>query len=198
MWQQSFCATFERVINYALKIGACDQSILSKLNEKSFHIILSDVSMPFIMHVSNNKILVSSIIAEHDCKLTTSLSTLRKVQAGSSLTELIKKDQLDIDGDIKVAQQFAALFESIDIDIASEIAKYIGDIPTHKLSQLNNNLSNKVKFAKTQIEADATEWLVHEKKWLVSECEISQFSREVSDISNELEALASRIKQLAQ
>lgn len=109
------------------------------------------------------------------------------------MTELIKQDKLDILGDIKVAQQFASVFEKLSIDWQSELAEHIGDIPTYKLSQFSLWLRDKIKFAAAQIQADASEWLVHEKRLVVTHSQIAAFNQEVSDIADSVVNIEQRM-----
>ena len=109
---------------------------------------------------------------------------------------LIKNDKLDIQGDLKIAQRFAHVAESLDIDWQSELAKRIGDIPTYKLGQLGKKLLKKLSFATKQIKADASEWLVHEKRLLVTEAEMSYFNLDVIQVEQKVAALSQRIDAL--
>ena len=112
------------------------------------------------------------------------------------ITELIKQEKLDVHGDIKIAQQFAQIAESLEIDWATELAKYIGDIPTYKLTQLHQFIGNKLRFAANQIDADASEWLLHEKNILITHSQIEHFKQEVDKISQAANRLNNRVSLL--
>ena len=53
-----------------------------------------------------------------------------------------------------------------------------------------------INFAATQIQADASEWLVHEKRLLVTAAEITSFSLDVERVEQKASALSQRIDEL--
>ncbi len=128
--------------------------------------------------------------------LTASISSLIELQKNQQLTELIKQDKLDITGDLKTAQQYASLFENITIDWQSELAQHIGDVPTYKLTQFTKWLSSKFSFAGAQIQADASEWLVHEKRLVVTNSQVDDFCVQVTQITQHAVELEQRLSML--
>ena len=99
-------------------------------------------------------------------------------------------------GDVKIAQQFAQIAQTLDIDWRSELAKHIGDIPTYKLESWAKNLGSKLGFAAKQIQADASEYLVHEKRLVVTTSQIADFNHQVDQVSSQTEQLAQRLNRL--
>jgi len=196
MWQQAICAALEGTLKYLLSKGKYDKVAMNKIIDKRLCIQVSDVGMNICVQANMHGILVTTINDHADCTITTSVKSLNELKQGGSLTQLIKQDQLDIDGDIKVAQQYAAFFESISFDIASELAKQIGDVPTHLLSRIAKSGLQKAAFAKQQISEDATQWLVHEKKWLATSFELDDFAKEVASVSKSFEQLDARLNKL--
>ena len=55
---------------------------------------------------------------------------------------------------------------------------------------------DKLNFARQQIQADASEWLVHEKRLIVTSAELSSFNRDVDVIEQQLPKLSQRIENL--
>lgn len=201
MPQQALSSAIEKIINQALSLNYNPNTKLTILEGKSLSVLLHELGFTLCFNVCNEQILVTSIIDHKnncDCKIDTSLSTLWQLKQEQQLTSLIKQDKLDLQGDIKIAQQFAALFENIDIDWQSELAKHIGDVATYKLSQSFNALKNKATFAKTQIQADASEWLIHEKRLIVTQAELTEFYQAVHITNLDVDKLSTRIEKLTQ
>lgn len=201
MYQQMICAILESVINKALLLSLNGTKSLSGLEQKCVVVHLSELGFPLSFIVTNNKmsdgrILVTSLDEHPDCAIHTSIKTLIELKKEQQLTELIKQDKLDIVGDIKIAQQFAQLAETLDIDWQTELAKYIGDIPTFKLTQFGKKLGEKLSFTAKQIEADSTEWLVHEKRLIVPRSEISSFNLQVSELDIRTESLTEKFAKI--
>lgn len=196
---QLLTSALELILNQALSMGNAQASILTKLEQKSLAVSLAELNAVICLTVSQQKLLVTSPSLESntaDCLITTSINTLVKLNNEQQLTQLIKSEQLDLSGDIKVAQLYAALFESLNIDWQSELEKHIGDIATYKLVQLAITTGSKLKFAQRQISSDATEWLVHEKKWVVTAYDIAQYQEQVAHIATQIEQTEKHIDVL--
>lgn len=198
MLQQTLCSTVEFAINQALALNINGNNVLDSLEQKTLTIILTELGFPLSFSINENKVLVTSLTERSDCTIKTSVKTLLELKKEQQITELIKQEKLDVQGDIKIAQLFANIAETLEIDWQSEIAKHIGDIPTYKLSQFGKNLAKKFNFASQQIQADASEWLVHEKRLVVTSSQIHDFSRKVAEVSRQTDILSERIQRLAQ
>ena len=195
MLQQVLTSSIELLINKVLALNI-DEVDLYKLEQKTLSIKLSELNFPLSITVSNSKVIVSSLTERADCTVRTSIKTLQTLKAEQHITTLIKQNKLDLTGDIKVAQQFTQLVESLNIDWQSELARHIGDMPTHKLIQLSKNITSKLQFANQQIQADASEYIVHEKRLVVTRSQIEQFNQQVNRVSDQVDHISSRIDAL--
>ena len=196
MFAQALSAMLEKLIEQFLRYNLHGTRALKPLSEKTLTVKLGELPFPLSFTVNNEKVHVSTSEAHYDCCLVTSVSTLIELQKEQQLTDLIRNDKLDIQGDLKVAQRFADIAQSLDIDWQSELAKRIGDIPAYKLGQLGRKIVDKLNFARQQIQADASEWLVHEKRLIVTSAELSSFNRDVDVIEQQLPKLSQRIENL--
>lgn len=196
MFAQALCAVLEKLINQFLKYNLHGNHALKSLSEKTLTVELAELPLPLSFTVGDEKIHVTSNNEHNDCCIITSVSTLIELNAEQQLTELIKHDKLDIQGDLKVAQRFANLAETLEVDWQSELAKRIGDVPTYQLGQLGQKIFKKLKFASTQIQSDASEWLIHENRLLVTEAEVTHFSLDVNQTEQQIAALSQRIDAL--
>lgn len=196
MHQQLLCSVLEAVINKALTLSLNGTHGLYALEQKCLVVNLVELGFPLSFMVNGSKVLVTSLSEHPDCEIHTSIKTLIELKKEQQLTELIKQDKLDIAGDIKVAQQFANIAETLDIDWQSELAKHIGDIPTYKLTQFSKQLLKKVSFAVKQIQADSTEWLVHEKRLVVTRSQLSSFNLQVSELDVRTETLLEQFSKI--
>lgn len=196
MFAQALSAVIETLINQFLKYNLSGTQALKPLSEKTLTVKLAELPFALSFSVSDEKIHVTTNDEHSDCCIITSIKTLVELKKEQQLTDLIKNDKLDIQGDLKVAQHFANIAETLDIDWQSELAKRIGDIPTYKLGRIGAKLLKKLNFATTQIQADASEWLVHEKRLLVTAAEIVSFSLDVERAEQKASALSQRIDEL--
>jgi ubiquinone biosynthesis protein UbiJ len=196
--QQAICALLEAFINKALtlNINSNNNESLNQLEQKTLTLKLAELAFPLSFSVGKQKIQVSSLTDHNDCRVDTSIYSLIELKKEQQITTLIKQDKLELQGDVKIAQQFLALAESTDIDWPDELAKHIGDIPTYKLMQLGQFLQQRLQFAGKQIQADASEWLLHEIKAVIHTDEMSRFSQRVSETSLATDRLSNRVDLL--
>ncbi len=195
MLKQALSSALEKVINKALELNVNDNSALKTLEAKQLTLLLDELGFPLTFTVSSNQVLVTNL-TDSDCTVITSINTLKKLKASQQLTDYIKQDLLDIQGDLKIAQQYLNLAENLEIDWQNELAHYIGDIPTYQLSRVAHFAQTKLHFAKTQIQADLSEWLVHEKKLIVSASELNDFNGQVTQTVARFDKLQQRLEKL--
>jgi len=196
MLQQVMCSALEVTINKALSLNINSNERLNSLEEKTLAVKLAELGFPLCFSINDGKVLVTKLIERADCTITTSIKTLQDLKKEQQLTELIKQDKLDVEGDIKIAQHFASLAETLDIDWQTELAKHIGDIATHKLVQFSKIVKNKVDLAIEQIQADSSEYLVHEQRLVVTSSQLDHFNQAVSAVKLQTEQVENRLNQL--
>ena len=198
MSAQLLSSAIELIANRALTLSSQPVDFADKYQGKSLAVTLTELSFTLQFQYLAPKLLVTSPEqSDADCTVITSLSTLNEIRSEHQLTELIKADKLDITGDIKIAQQFAALAESIDIDWPTALEAHIGDVTTYKLTSIGRKLADKLRFAKTQITSDASEYLIHEQRLVVTPAEMTRFSSGVQQSQSHLNQLEQRINALA-
>ena len=201
MHQQVLCIALEKIINQALTMNLNRQKTPASLDNKTLIVSLQELGFPLCFTYQNNNVLMRSgeITADDNhCVINTSFASLKLLKEEQQLTKLIKEDKLDIDGNIKIAQQFAAIAEQLDIDWQGELEKHIGDVATYKLSSLFSTIKSKLDFAREQIQADASEYIVHEKRLVVTASQVNNFNLSVINTADRVDELAARIDQLTQ
>ncbi|GAA0823823.1 hypothetical protein GCM10009111_34070 [Colwellia asteriadis] len=201
---QVLSAVIEYIVNKALSLST-NKVALNTLNESTLTVHLAELKFPLSFSVCSNlqasqsehkSIIVGSTTERSDCTIYTSIQTLKKINAEQQITQLIKAGELDVEGDIKIAQQFATIAQQLDIDWQSEIAKHIGDVPTHKAVQFGNKITKKMKATNKSVESDIVEYLVHEKRLIVTKGQLSQFNQSVIATAQQVNTLSERMEKL--
>ncbi|PKG85132.1 hypothetical protein CXF85_05865 [Colwellia sp. 75C3] len=193
-------ATLELIINKALALNNNKSVSFAAVAQKTLTLELAELpfTLCFTVNTSASKtvVIVRSRSEFSDCTINTSLNTLNKLKANQSLTQLIKQDELDVTGDIKIAQQFANIAQSLEIDWQTELAKHLGDVPTHKLLQFGNKITKSLVGKGKQLEADIGEYLVHEKRLVVTNSQINAFNQKTKEVASKVDTLSARIDKL--
>lgn len=193
---QAITASLEVLINKTLTLNTSPLNV-TNLSQKTLTLVLAELPFPLsftvIAHGHLPEVIVSATEDNSDCIIKTSIKTLKQLKAKASLTQLIKEDQLNVEGDLNIAQQFANTAQSLAIDWQTELAKHLGDIPTHNLLHFGNKVTKKITSTIKQAETDINEYVVHEKRLVVTSSQIKAFNQEVTTVATKLDSLSKRV-----
>lgn len=197
----------ELAMNQLLKLDDDSQQRLKKLSGKSLQVAIKELPWPLLFTFSE-QIDVRTVFASDkdldpipepvDCLIELDLETLPKLKDSSQLTKLIQQKQLNLIGDIYVAQTFSALLKDLDIDWEEELSRYTGDVVAH---QTFTSMRTMFDTAKAQIEQSTIELgerLTQSDSIAVKPSEVIEFSRDVSVLRSATERLSARIALLEQ
>ena len=186
----------EKLINKASVLDPTFNARIAILAGKRLAVTLTSPSFSISFQFSHQYISVLNNTDDADCSIITTLDALPELQQPANITKLIKSDQLQLDGDIQLAQQFAQLLKETDIDWEEHLSRLIGDGPAHKLCQLLKTISEALVTRKTRAEETFTELMQDELKVTPHPLEITQFGRNVNLLSAETDKLEARINAL--
>jgi ubiquinone biosynthesis protein UbiJ len=215
---QLVTAGIELAINQLLKLDDESQQRLKKLSGKSLQVTIKELPWPLLFSFSEQvdvRAVMAADAADNDleprselkpelkpepvdCLIELNLETLPKLRDSSKLTQLIQQKQLNLIGDIYVAQTFSGLLKDLDIDWEELLSQYTGDVVAH---QTFTSMKALFATAKTQIEQGALELgerLTQNDSIAVKPSEMVEFSRGVSDLRSITERLSARIALLEQ
>jgi ubiquinone biosynthesis protein UbiJ len=204
---QLMTSGIELAMNQLLKLDDDSQQRLKKLAGKSLQVTIRELPWPLLFSFSEQidvRTVMSSDMEEQsqtsavDCLIELNLETLPKLRDNSQLTLLIQQKQLNLVGDIYVAQTFSALLKDLDIDWEEQLSGYTGDVVAHQTFASMRTLFD---TAKSQIEQGAIELgerLTQSDSIAVKPSEMYEFSKGVSDLRSAAERLSARVALLEQ
>ena len=197
----------ELAMNQLLKLDDNSQQRLKKLSGKSLQVTIKELPWPLLFSFSE-QIDIRAVITPDDdlepadepvdCLIELNLETLPKLKDSSQLTKLIQQKQLNLIGDIYVAQTFSAMLKDLDIDWEEQLSGFTGDVVAH---QTFTGMRTLFDTAKAQIEHGAVtlgEHLTQSDSIAVKPIEMLEFSRDVSDLRSATERLSASIALLEQ
>ena len=204
---QLVASGIELAMNQLLKLDDDSQHRLKKLSGKSLQVTIKELPWPLLFSFSEQIDVRTVITPENefdsspeavDCLIELNLETLPKIKDSSQLTQLIQQKQLNLTGDIYVAQTFSALLKDLDVDWEEQLSRYTGDVVAH---QTFTSMRALFDTAKSQIERGAIELgehLTQSDSIEVKPIEMVEFSRNVTDLRSATERLSARIASLEQ
>lgn len=103
---------------------------------------------------------------------------------------------LEIVGDINLAQQLTALLKKIEIDWEEQLSVFLGDTLAHKSALFFRDGLQVVKELRNKFELDMGEFLKFEQEVVADEDELEAFNRGVDTVRNDVERLKQRMARL--
>jgi ubiquinone biosynthesis protein UbiJ len=202
---QLITSSIELAMNRLLKLDPDSQSRLKKLSDKSLEVVIKEFPWPLLFSFSEQIDVrvgttadavdnIDSVAA--DCLIELNLETLPKLKDTSQLTKLIQQKQLNLIGDIYVAQTFSSLLKDLDIDWEEQLSHYTGDVAAHQTFTSMRNIYDTAKQQLEQSSAELGARLTQPDGIAVTDVEVAKFSQDVSDLRSTTERLTARLALL--
>lgn len=103
---------------------------------------------------------------------------------------------LEIRGDLGLAQDFQRLIRRFEVDPEEQAARLLGDTPARKAANMVRISAGFLQQLKTKIELDLGEYALYEKEILAERDEIERFNHSVDELRDDLERLKQRVHKL--
>lgn len=188
------CGLLETGVN---KLHQLDSSAVQKRKALDGNIIgvsLKEINKPLFFVISHQQIdLLSHYEGQPDCFIRVNFLALIELQDNHQLTNLIKNGQLEVDGDIKIVQQFAQLLTEMDIDWEEHLANKVGDIVAHKMVYHAKQCKKLIARQSEKSHKQLAEIVTEELKLAPGPLEVAYFCDQVSDIEKQVAALEKKL-----
>lgn len=131
-----------------------------------------------------------------DCYLLISPSALPKLADSSQLTALIRAEQLDVQGDLHVAQAVSQLLKGLNIDWQVHLSQTLGDVPAQLIIDALSQTKILVDRTLSQGKDFWLDALIEEKRILPSPLEMNAFVEQNRALQVATDKLTERLEQL--
>lgn len=188
------CGLLETAVN---KLHQLDTSAIQRrkaLDGAIITVILKELNKPLYFVISKQQIdILTKYKGQVDCTIRLNLSALHELQNNHRLTHLIKSEQLEVEGDIQLVQQFAQLLTEMDIDWEEQLSSKIGDVLAHKFCYLAKQCQQGLAQHLQQTEKRCAELISEELKLAPNSLQVAYFCEQVNDIEKQCLQLEARI-----
>ncbi|WES68176.1 SCP2 domain-containing protein [Superficieibacter sp. HKU1] len=190
-------AGIENVLNAFLWRERGLKPARQRLQGKVLRVVLQEFSSPLVLSFSERQIdVLGEWEGEADCTVITRLNVLPKLRDRQQLTALIRSGELEVNGDIQVVQNFVALSDLAEFDLAELLAPWTGDIAAEGVSRflrrgatfLNRSVQRQQRYV-----ADA---LTEEWRLAPGALEVAWFAEEVAAVERSATTLMTRLEKL--
>jgi ubiquinone biosynthesis protein UbiJ len=117
--------------------------------------------------------------------------------AGESPEAVIQRGDVQIRGDVELAQRFRELALLLRPDIEEEVSKVVGDVPAHHLGRVARAVFGWTRNAASTQVRNVAEYFAHERQHLVPRAEADQLLKGVDTLRENVDRLEARIELLA-
>ena len=117
--------------------------------------------------------------------------------AGESPEAVIQRGDVQIRGDVELAQRFRELALLLRPDIEEEVSKVVGDVPAHHLGRVARAAFGWTRNAAATQVRNVAEYFAHERQHLVPRAEADQLLKGVDTLRENVDRLEARIELLA-
>lgn len=168
-----------------------------RLHGKVLRVALNEFSSPLVLVFGSQQVdVLSAWEGEADCTVITRASVLPRLRDRQQLTSLIRSGSLEVQGDIQVVQNFVALADLAEFDLAELLAPWTGDIVAEGASKL---LRGGAAFLRRGVERQQhyiAEALTEEWRMAPGSLEVAWFAEETAAAARDVDALVKRLEKL--
>ncbi|MDA3135440.1 hypothetical protein GV764_03570 [Atlantibacter hermannii] len=190
-------AGIEGALNAFLYQDRALKSARQRLQGKVLRIALREFSTPLVLVFSEQQVdVLGQWEGETDCSVTTRLSVLPELRNRQQLTALIRRGDLEVEGDIQVVQNLVSLMDLAEFDPAELLAPYIGDIAAEGLGKIFRTGARIVKKGVERNQRYLAEAVTEEWRMAPGPLEVAWFAEETDALARSLDALIGRLETL--
>lgn len=183
----------EKMLNRIISLDEATQISLTTLAGKIIEVDALDTGFVlFIMPSADGVKLAFNYTDKPDVAIKAKPSAL----LGMLTAEKFGAGDVEINGNVGLAQKFQSILRSMEIDWEEYLSQYVGDITAHQMGNIARRMQSFVRATAKTIGLDVSEYLRYEKEVVVDESELDVFIDAVDQLRNDVERLQQRIQRL--
>ena len=136
-----FRLAIEKALNHMINANSVD---IALIDNKIISLNVDEIDLSLFFLCLNARIFVinNTQNKKTDVEIRMNKESFLSLFKGVTLEDLIEKEDIEINGSIKTAQQLADLLASSSIDIEELISQYTGDIIAHQIGRSFKQIKN--------------------------------------------------------
>ncbi len=189
-------AALEAALQQAVKHSPQAYAQQHSLHGKVLAIQLAQLTWPIYLLFAKEIQVFSDYDGPVTTKVDADITTLYQLSEGANLTELIKQDKLKLEGDLNLLQHFSQFIQQIEFDFAEPLSRYIGDAPTHLLTQGGKQLKQQLSDIFFKSRDHVGQLLVEEYRLSPHKIEFIHFSDKIEQLQADADLLSQKVERL--
>lgn len=197
MLKPLFIATLEGALNRYLALDDNLEQYLTPMAGKviALHISSFDSNL-YLCPTINSIQVLESYPGAADATLSGSLSALGLMGLSATPMRSLFKGEVRIEGDTQLARRLQRLFEKLDINLESKVARYTGDDFAQRLTTLFRSSRDWTQHSLTTFRLNLEEFLQEETRELPAKSEAELVFRDIDTCRSDCDRLSARLDRL--
>jgi ubiquinone biosynthesis accessory factor UbiJ len=185
-----------RLINKALSLDEETLFSLGKLEGKiiAFEFINTNLTV-FLFPSTSGLIIQTAYEQKPDVLIKGTPSNFIKMMASSKQKSTSLPTDMQIIGDIGLAQQFQDIMQSVEIDLEEPLSKWVGDTMAYQIGKFVRSSSRFAINTSKTLATDISEYLRFEIEMLPDDLLVEEFSKEVDHLREDVERFQQRVNK---
>jgi ubiquinone biosynthesis protein UbiJ len=191
-------ASVETILNRLIQDDPALVRQLARLKGKVIQVHLKEFDKALTFVFSQQVDVLACYEGQPDCFLSLTISTLPQLREPANITQLIKQEQLALEGDVQLAQKFAQLMTDCQPDWEEWLSRLTGDIVAHTVARGVKDLGEWIHHRHRRHQAHLAQVLTEEWQIAPGSLEIADFCDQVDEVKSFLGRLEIRVQSLAE
>jgi len=192
-----FLTQTSKAINAYLALDDESKHRMAALENKTMTMVLLPFHWIFQCEFQNGYLILTEGEGKpFDAKLTGTPLQLLGLMWNQENRASFFSDDLVIEGDAELGQQFAMLFDELHIDWEEHLSKLMGDVPAYHLGQLFHRASDWLKQSEESMSQNINEYLHEEINYFPPVEALQDFYNDIDELRMDVDRLEARILKL--
>jgi ubiquinone biosynthesis protein UbiJ len=189
-------STLENVLNRGLPGSPRARQLCRQLEGRRVAVDVSGIMRVIVQSTGETLALTRDATAAAEAEIVGGPLSLLAL-AGEEPESVIQRGDVQIRGDVELAQKFRELALLLRPDIEEELSKLIGDVPAHHMGRFARAAFGWTRNAASTTVRNVAEYFAHERQHLVPRAEADQLLKGVDSLREHVDRLDARIELLA-
>lgn len=187
----------EKLINKALGMDEETLVLLGTLDSRiiGFEFINTNLTL-FLFPSAKGIVIQTEIENKADVLIKGTPSNFIKMMASSKQKSASLPTDMQIIGDIGLAQQFQDIMQNIDIDLEEPLSNWVGDSMAYQIGKFVRGVHRFTLNTGKTLATDISEYLRFEINMLPDDLLVKEFSQDVDVLREDVERFEQRLNKL--
>ncbi len=190
-------AAFETACNRVLSLDPNSAARMSALQGKVIAIVVQDLHLRlYLLPGPGGMQALSHYEHAPDAVLHATPAALWNLTRGGEAAHMMLRDEIRVEGDTQLGQDFKSLLDQLDIDWEEHLSGVLGDVLAHQISRGVQAGMRWNATTVSSLEQDVSEFVQEEARLVPSGPEVTQFMDDVDELRADADRLEVRLNRL--